>query len=63
MLVIWPSGTSQEVNGVSKLHGEVSQKMFAILNPDYQYNESHIGYVTNSAFSPSGSRRMDGLLQ
>lgn len=45
--------TSQEVNGVSKLHGEVSQKMFAILNPDYQYNESHIGYVTNSVHFPT----------
>ncbi|MDX2279895.1 MAG: alpha-glucan family phosphorylase [Saprospiraceae bacterium] len=39
--------TSQEVNGVSKLHGEVSQKMFNDLYPDYNYAESHIGYVTN----------------
>jgi alpha-glucan phosphorylase-like protein len=39
--------TSQEVNGVSKLHGEVSQKMFNELYPDYNYAESHIGYVTN----------------
>ena len=39
--------TSQEVNGVSRLHGEVSQKMFNELYPDYNYAESHIGYVTN----------------
>lgn len=39
--------TSQEVNGVSRLHGEVSQKMFNELYPDYNFSESHIGYVTN----------------
>ncbi len=39
--------TSQEVNGVSRLHGEVSQKMFNELYPNYNYAESHIGYVTN----------------
>ena len=39
--------TSQEVNGVSRLHGQVSQKMFNELYPDYNYAESHIGYVTN----------------
>jgi alpha-glucan phosphorylase-like protein len=39
--------TSLEVHGVSKLHGEVSQKMFNELYPDYNYAESHIGYVTN----------------
>ena len=39
--------TSQEVNGVSRLHGTVSQKMFNELYPDYNYAESHIGYVTN----------------
>jgi glycogen phosphorylase len=45
--------TSQEVNGVSRLHGEVSQKMFAELDPDYHYEESHIGYVTNSVHFPT----------
>jgi glycogen phosphorylase len=39
--------TSLEVNGVSRLHGEVSQKMFNELYPNYNYAESHIGYVTN----------------
>ena len=45
--------TSQEVNGVSRLHGEVSQKMFNELHPDYNYAESHIGYVTNSIHFPT----------
>ncbi len=40
--------TSQESNGVSRLHGEVSRKMFAELHPDYHYAESNIGHVTNS---------------
>ncbi len=38
---------SQEVNGVSKLHGQVSQKMFAELWQGYFPEESHLGYVTN----------------
>ena len=45
--------TSQEINGVSRLHGEVSQKMFVELNPDYSYAESNIGYVTNSVHFPT----------
>ena len=45
--------TSQEVNGVSRLHGEVSQKMFNELDPDYNYAESHIGYVTNCVHFPT----------
>lgn len=44
---------SQEVNGVSKLHGEVSQKMFNELFPDYNYAELHVGYVTNSIHYPT----------
>jgi glycogen phosphorylase len=45
--------TSRCVNGVSRLHGEVSQKMFNDLNPSYNYAESHIGYVTNSVHYPT----------
>lgn len=45
--------TSQAVNGVSKLHGEVSQKMFNELYPDYNYAESHVGYVTNCVHYPT----------
>jgi glycogen phosphorylase len=44
---------SDRVNGVSKLHGEVSQKMFQELYPDYHYSENHIGYVTNSVHYPT----------
>lgn len=45
--------TSQEVNGVSRLHGAVSQHMFEELTPDYNYAESNIGYVTNSVHFPT----------
>lgn len=45
--------TSQEINGVSRLHGEVSQRMFAEMNPDYSHAESNIGYVTNSIHFPT----------
>ena len=45
--------TCQEANGVSRLHGEVSRKMFAELNPDYHYSESNIGHVTNSVHFPT----------
>lgn len=38
---------SQECNGVSWLHGEVSKEMFAPLYPGYFAEESHIHYVTN----------------
>jgi phosphorylase/glycogen(starch) synthase len=41
------ANVSQEINGVSKLHGEVSQKMFAELWQGYFPQENHIGYVTN----------------
>ncbi|MCD6090619.1 MAG: alpha-glucan family phosphorylase [Bacteroidales bacterium] len=39
---------SQEMNGVSRIHGRVSQKMFASLYEGYYPDELHIGYVTNS---------------
>ena len=39
--------TAQEVNGVSKLHGEVSRKMFKHLFDGYFADELHIGHVTN----------------
>lgn len=38
---------SQEVNGVSKIHGRVSREMFAPLYPGYFAEELHIGHVTN----------------
>lgn len=39
--------TCQEVNGVSKLHGIVSQKMFSGIWKGYFPEENHVGYVTN----------------
>ena len=45
--------TSQEVNGVSKLHGWVSQKMFAPIWSGYYPEENHVGYVTNGVHFPS----------
>lgn len=44
---------SQEVNGVSKLHGEVSQGMFNKLWPGYLKEELFIGYVTNGVHYPT----------
>ena len=44
---------SQEVNGVSKLHGEVSQEMFNKLWPGYLKEELFIGYVTNGVHHPT----------
>ncbi|HSV76373.1 MAG TPA: alpha-glucan family phosphorylase [Bacteroidales bacterium] len=38
---------SQEVNGVSRLHGKVSREMFKELYPGFFPDELHIGYVTN----------------
>ncbi|MDD6540933.1 MAG: alpha-glucan family phosphorylase [Prevotella sp.] len=45
--------TCQEVNGVSKLHGWVSQKMFAPLWKGYYPEENHVGYVTNGVHFPT----------
>ena len=45
--------TCQEVNGVSKLHGWVSQKMFAPLWNGYFPEENHVGYVTNGVHFPT----------
>ena len=45
--------TSQEVNGVSWLHGEVSKKMFAGIWQGYFPEESHVGYVTNGVHFPT----------
>jgi starch phosphorylase len=43
----------QEVNGVSKLHGEVSQRMFAPIWKGYFPEELHVGYVTNGVHMPT----------
>ena len=45
--------TCQEVNGVSKLHGWVSQQMFASIWNGYYPEENHVGYVTNGVHFPT----------
>jgi len=45
--------TCQEVNGVSMLHGWVSQKMFAPIWKGYYPEENHVGYVTNGVHLPT----------
>ncbi|RPH32342.1 MAG: alpha-glucan family phosphorylase [Bacteroidales bacterium] len=44
---------SQEINGVSWLHGEVSKKMFVGLWPGYYHDELHVSYVTNGVHYPT----------
>ena len=44
---------SQEVNGVSWLHGEVSKDILGHMWPGYFKNELHIGYVTNGVHFPT----------
>ena len=50
-----PANTSQEVNGVSWLHGKVSQEMFAPIWKGYFPEEMHVGYVTNGVHFPTWS--------
>ncbi len=45
--------TCQEVNGVSWLHGKVSQDMFAGIWKGYFPEENHVGYVTNGVHFPT----------
>lgn len=53
---------SQEVNGVSRIHGRVSREMFQSLWPGYFAEENHIGYVTNGVHLPTwGDRRWQRL--
>lgn len=44
---------SQEVNGVSWLHGEVSKDILGHMWPGYMPDELHIGYVTNGVHYPT----------
>lgn len=45
--------TCQEANGVSKLHGRVSQEMFASVWKGFLPEELHVGYVTNGVHLPT----------
>ena len=44
---------SQEVNGVSEIHGKVSREMFADMWKGYMPEEVPIGYVTNGVHLPT----------
>ena len=44
---------AQRVNGVSKLHGEVSREMFAGLWPGFDAAEVPIGSITNGVHAPT----------
>ena len=44
---------SQEVNGVSWLHGKVTREIFKGLWPGYMPEELHISYVTNGVHYPT----------
>lgn len=50
---VFALNTAQEANGVSKLHGCVSQKMFQPVWKGYFPEELHVGYVTNGVHLPS----------
>ncbi len=51
---ILAANTSQNINGVSKLHGEVSRiRIFNNFWKDYFPEELHIGYVTNGVHYPT----------
>ncbi|WP_346701584.1 alpha-glucan family phosphorylase [Barnesiella sp. An22] len=50
---VFACNTCQEVNGVSWLHGKVSQKMFQPIWKGYSPDELHVGYVTNGVHMPT----------
>lgn len=50
---ILAANLSQEVNGVSWLHGKVSQKILANMWPGYLPDELHVSYVTNGVHYPT----------
>ena len=47
------SNLSLEMNGVSRLHGEVSREMLCKIWPGYLPEELHIGHVTNGVHYPT----------
>ena len=50
---VFACNTCQEVNGVSWLHGKVSQHMFQPIWKGYAAEELHVGYVTNGVHFPT----------
>lgn len=47
------ANVSQEINGVSRLHGKVSKEIFSGMWPGYINEELFIGYVTNGVHYPT----------
>ncbi len=59
---ILAANMSQNVNGVSMLHGKVSQNIFANMYPGYLPEELFISYVTNGVhYHTWGSKSMKAL--
>jgi len=57
------ANTSMFINGVSKIHGDVSKEIFSKLYPGYLKEESHIDYVTNGVhFETWASKEIKELL-
>lgn len=54
---VFACNTCQEVNGVSWLHGKVSQEMFQPIWSGYFPEESHVSYVTNGVHLPTWTAR------
>ena len=50
---VFALNTCQEANGVSLLHGKVSQEMFSPVWPGFFPEELHVGYVTNGVHLPT----------
>lgn len=50
---VFACNTCQEVNGVSMIHGQVSQRMFAPIWKGYFPEELHVSYVTNGVHLPT----------
>ena len=50
---VFALNTCQEANGVSWLHGKVSQKMFAPVWKGYFPDELHVSWVTNGVHMPT----------
>lgn len=50
---VFACNTCQAVNGVSWLHGKVSQEMFAPIWKGYFPEELHVSYVTNGVHMPT----------
>jgi starch phosphorylase len=44
---------SGAINGVSRLHGEVSRRLFAPLFPHWPVREVPVGYITNGVHTPT----------